>query len=1245
MKIIKKIVSLLLVFCLILSDVSLTFASQEGKHTGNLEVGKTYAVPVTRLDRFGLPIDWTDESEETKEYGQNLVNHEVLVTPQADGKYEVTFQHEVYRYYDAIQFCRQDKFADIDAVKANAMGTYNIPERFNLDFKQVPYREKYDFTELMHTLFLDAENDKYYQDAKIVNDEAKEISYITMKIDSVEKNLYFKALESWKYGSYTPTKYLRDPLKKPEEVLIRCRECITNGGYSFDIAKAREVKPLSVFATGNVEFDVERPTKTLDPFAGPIPTPAADQIITDMINANPEVVQNTDGTIDVTFTLKDASKFKNIGVAKDRTPVTPNDQDVYMRYMTRGYFGMNYTDVTLDGNKFTVKYANANEAAWGKNIKFAVDLGEINPSDNNPVDTIFLFDLKLSAKADAKPEPKPEKVKFENNGWSFEVDKKDVADKTAFEAKSVTEGKDFDTVSQSLKKTHSSYFVYAPVFSVSGKAEALKKDTKINVNVPGSWEAGNMNFYSLEGDKLTEIKEFKVKGGQLEFNTKDLNKTFVIAHKLIEGSIKGLADGVYTTNVKLWQTGKPSDLSMADGAIKPNSAVLEVKDGQYTLYLGLQGIKVGEIFGYTYQLRYKDNENHKQVAEPLGWITVNDSVYNIDRYAQKNNIIYPSTVKIPIAANNIARNKYEVIFNVAVMDELMGVVPGSGTDSASRSALLKFYDVQKVETAAPTYEASYLLKAVEDGEAKLKEDLSKFETATVENLKNKVEAGRTLYGEMLQKADGNQIKNAYDAIYEAIKGLKEDVDGPKAEAVDQLIDAIGEVTLESEKAINDARTAYDALTDKQKNLVTKLDVLEAAESRLAVLKQEAADKAAAQIVIDQITAIGDVTLEKEADIVAARNAYNVLTEDQKAYVTNESVLADAEAMLETLKAEAADKAVAAEVDEKIAAIGEVSLVSESAIVAAREAYDALTEDQKAFVENLAVLEAAEARLAELKEQAATDQELAQSVTDKIEALPTEVTLEDAAVIEAARSAYDALTEDQKALVGNVDKLVQAEADLEVLKEQEAADKAAAAEVDALIDAIGTVTVDSKEAIEAARSAYDALTEEQKAFVEKLGVLEAAEATLEELLKPVVTGWTQNGNIWGYVKEDGTAAANEFVTVGANTFYFDNNGAMVTGWKEVDGNWYYFYTSGRMLYGWQKIGANWFYLGTDGIMATGWQKIGNNWFYFYSSGRMLTGWQKIGANWFYFYSSGRMVTGTQVIGGKTYHFANSGALIR
>ena len=53
-------------------------------------------------------------------------------------------------------------------------------------------------------------------------------------------------------------------------------------------------------------------------------------------------------------------------------------------------------------------------------------------------------------------------------------------------------------------------------------------------------------------------------------------------------------------------------------------------------------------------------------------------------------------------------------------------------------------------------------------------------------------------------------------------------------------------------------------------------------------------------------------------------------------------------------------------------------------------------------------------------------------------------------------------------------------------------------VEKLIDAIGTVTLDSEETIKAARGAYDALTEAQKAQVGNYQTLLDAEAKLADL---------------------------------------------------------------------------------------------------------------------------------------------------
>ena len=67
-------------------------------------------------------------------------------------------------------------------------------------------------------------------------------------------------------------------------------------------------------------------------------------------------------------------------------------------------------------------------------------------------------------------------------------------------------------------------------------------------------------------------------------------------------------------------------------------------------------------------------------------------------------------------------------------------------------------------------------------------------------------------------------------------------------------------------------------------------------------------------------------------------------------------------------------------------------------------------------------------------------------------------------------------------------------------EAKLADLQAADAVEKLIDAIGTVTLDSEETIKAARDAYDALTEEQKAQVGNYQTLLDAEAKLAQLKK-------------------------------------------------------------------------------------------------------------------------------------------------
>ena len=86
----------------------------------------------------------------------------------------------------------------------------------------------------------------------------------------------------------------------------------------------------------------------------------------------------------------------------------------------------------------------------------------------------------------------------------------------------------------------------------------------------------------------------------------------------------------------------------------------------------------------------------------------------------------------------------------------------------------------------------------------------------------------------------------------------------------------------------------------------------------------------------------------------------------------------------------------------------------------------------------------------------------------VDAITVENTAECKAAIDAAYAKYETLTDAVKAFVTKKDALDAAKAAYEKLV-KDAADKAEAAKVDALIDAIGEVTLDSKDAIEAAEA--------------------------------------------------------------------------------------------------------------------------------------------------------------------------------
>ena len=299
-------------------------------------------------------------------------------------------------------------------------------------------------------------------------------------------------------------------------------------------------------------------------------------------------------------------------------------------------------------------------------------------------------------------------------------------------------------------------------------------------------------------------------------------------------------------------------------------------------------------------------------------------------------------------------------------------------------------------------------------------------------------------------ACGKQLAGVMDEYDKKILTSSElehqlDEDKNKADEVKNLIKKIGDVkkidpasrdeaAFESQyraalKAAENARKAYDKLTVQQKNLVDNANDLIAAEKELGSL----------------------ITNRRVAEVV------------QKEEASYQDVI-------NRIK-ELPDK---------------VKLSDESAVLAARYAYDYLSKDNKAKVpkESLAKLTAAETKIKELKKAAEQKAKEEAERRAKKEAEEAERKAKEEAQ-KAKEKEQKAKEEEQKAKE----------------EEQKAADDKKAA--DAVIDAVNklpaAVTLADDAAVRAAQKAYDALTSDQKALVPK-AVTDKLKAAAEQIAK-------------------------------------------------------------------------------------------------------------------------------------------------
>ena len=138
-------------------------------------------------------------------------------------------------------------------------------------------------------------------------------------------------------------------------------------------------------------------------------------------------------------------------------------------------------------------------------------------------------------------------------------------------------------------------------------------------------------------------------------------------------------------------------------------------------------------------------------------------------------------------------------------------------------------------------------------------------------------------------------------------------------------------------------------------------------------------------------------------------------------------------------------------------------------------------------------------------------------------------------------------------------------------------------------------------------------------------------------------WVNDPAGWKYCYKDSTCAKGP-LAIGADTYYFDENGILGTGWVSYDGAWHWLGASGRIATGWTKVADAWYYMDNSGAMTTGWTQVRGSWFYLADSGKMAMGWTKIGDSWYYFQESGAMATGWVNDGGTWYYLNESGQMV-
>lgn len=372
-------------------------------------------------------------------------------------------------------------------------------------------------------------------------------------------------------------------------------------------------------------------------------------------------------------------------------------------------------------------------------------------------------------------------------------------------------------------------------------------------------------------------------------------------------------------------------------------------------------------------------------------------------------------------------NKLEDRGEVARVVELISEIPDNpGLD-----------DEDKVTAAAdayynqPEYQHGYMAdacitklnnarQAIQDArsQAEIQDVISKINDLTEESTTEEIQAVRSTYDKLSEDqkesvTNYNKLVAAEDAV------AQKELSDLKAAAVNDLdnIDTSkysGEELNSANESIKAGKTLVSLSGSKEEIKFYKDLVNEVVSS---LMTDEEKSVAKINLAKENIAKIPEnVTLDDKDIVNAARKAYDELTPEEQKQI--DSKLVDKlESAEKSLTKASTDKDAADKVIQAINSIPDKAKAEDlPAIKAAQDAYNALSDEQKALVGKDAVEKLNNAKKTAEKDKGVKDNAAADKVSEMINKLPANPTIDDEKQVTEAMNAFNALTDDQKALI-------------------------------------------------------------------------------------------------------------------------------------------------------------------------------------------------------------------------------------